>query len=50
LQRSYEVVRQQASQLETLAQRLEQRVTDQVGEIERCAVLLLSLKLRTRKT
>jgi hypothetical protein len=50
LQRSYEVVRQQASQLETQAQRLEQRVTDQVGEIERCAVLLHSLKLRTRKT
>jgi adenylate cyclase len=39
LQRSYEVVQQQASQLETQAQRLEQRVTDQVGEIERMSRL-----------
>jgi len=35
LERSYEVVRQQASQLETQAQQLEQRVADQVSEIER---------------
>ena len=39
LLRSYEVVQQQASQLETQAQRLEQRVTDQVGEIERMSRL-----------
>jgi adenylate cyclase len=35
LERSYELVRRQASQLETQAQQLEQRVGDQVGEIER---------------
>ena len=35
LERSYELVRQQATQLETQAQQLEQRVTKQVGEIER---------------
>jgi len=35
LERSYELVRQQATQLETQAQQLEQRVTEQVGEIER---------------
>jgi class 3 adenylate cyclase len=35
LERSYEVVRQQASQLEGQARQLEQRVADQVGEIER---------------
>jgi class 3 adenylate cyclase len=35
LERSYGVVRQQASQLEAQAQQLERRVADQVGEIER---------------
>jgi class 3 adenylate cyclase len=35
LERSYELVRQQAALLETQAQQLEQRVTEQVGEIER---------------
>ena len=35
LERSYGLVRQQASELEALAQQLEQRVADQVGEIER---------------
>jgi class 3 adenylate cyclase/putative methionine-R-sulfoxide reductase with GAF domain len=35
LERSYDLVRQQASQLEAQAQQLEQRVADQVGEIER---------------
>jgi adenylate cyclase len=34
LERSYALVRQQADQLETQAQQLEQRVGDQVGEIE----------------
>jgi hypothetical protein len=37
LERSY--VRQQADQLETQAQQLEQRVGDQVGEIERMSRL-----------
>ena len=35
LERSYELVRQQATKLETQAQKLEQRVTEQLGEIER---------------
>jgi class 3 adenylate cyclase/putative methionine-R-sulfoxide reductase with GAF domain len=35
LERSYALVQQQASQLEAQAQLLEQRVADQVGEIER---------------
>jgi class 3 adenylate cyclase len=35
LERSYELVRQQATQLQTQAQQLEQRVTEQVDEIER---------------
>ena len=35
LERSYKLVQQQASQLEAQAQQLEQRVADQVGEIER---------------
>jgi adenylate cyclase len=39
LQRSYGLVRQQASQLEAQAQQLEQRVADQVGEIERMSRL-----------
>jgi adenylate cyclase len=35
LERSYELVRQQATQLATQAQQLEQRVTEQIVEIER---------------
>jgi class 3 adenylate cyclase/putative methionine-R-sulfoxide reductase with GAF domain len=35
VERSYEVVRQQATQLEMQAQQLEQRVADQVSELER---------------
>ena len=40
LEQSYALVRQQADQLETQAQQLEQRVGDQVGEIERMSRLL----------